>query len=135
METVTLTGERVSQRQWLLGGAVALMFVGLVGASQIVSLFAFFVHPGETFGDRFSILWDIVRAEWGVYLAYGVVAAAAGYLVWKLRGDYAARDLWPVVWRAAVVYVPVSIVVTFCIALGSALIHDRPLFFLGFEVL
>lgn len=135
METVTLRGERVSQRNWLLGAAVAVMFAGLAGASQIVSLLAFFVDPGEAFSDRFSILWDIVRDEWGVYLAYVVVAAAAGYLVWKLREEYTARDLWPVVWRAAVVYVPISIVVTFCIAVGSALIHDRPLFFFGFEVL
>ncbi|WP_456696961.1 hypothetical protein [Aeromicrobium sp. P5_D10] len=135
METVSLTGERLSQRQWLLGGAVALMFVGLVGASQIVSLFAFFVHPGDGFDGRFSILWDIVRQEWGVYLAYGVIGAIAGNLVWRLRAEYAARDLWPVIWRAAVVYVPTSIVVTFVIALGSALIHDRPMFFLGFEVL
>ncbi|MFI5428969.1 hypothetical protein [Aeromicrobium sp. UC242_57] len=123
------------QRQWLLGVVVSALFVGLEGVSRIFSLVAFAVHIGEGLGDRLSVVGDVLREEWGVYLAYGVVAAIATYLLWRLREAWTVRDLWSVIWRAVVVYVPVSIVVTFFIALGSALIHDRPMFFFGFEVI
>lgn len=134
MDALSVAPERLTRQQWLLGAAVAALFAGVVGASQIVPLLAFLVHLGEGFGDRSSMVWDALRSEWGIYLAYGAVAAVAGYVVWRLR-DSAARVLWPVLWRAVVLYVPVSLVVTFCIAFASALIHDRPMIFFGFEVL
>lgn len=134
MEAVLNAPGRAVSRQWLLGGAVATLFVGIQGVWQFLSLLVFFVQPASGFGERVNFFWDIFVSAWGVYVAYAVVVAVSVGLVRRLCAEAPLQDLWAIIWRSAVMFVPACLVVTFFIAMGTALVQDRPMFFLGFEL-
>lgn len=131
MEPVRRSGERVQIKPWLLAVAVAALFIGLSALWSFVSILVF---APQGLGSVLTLMGDVLRDSWGTYLTYVALAAAAAWLLWQERVSSSAVDMWSLLWRSAVVYLPVSLLVCLAISVGAALIHGGPLYFLGVEV-
>lgn len=118
-------------KPWVTAGALAALFVALEGLVAGLDLLVFFARAGEQIEDR----WDLFADEWLRYLLYALVGLAAAYVLrLAARGEVSFE--WPtLILRAVILYVPVSLVVTFVVGFVFALAHDFSFQFLGFEVL
>ncbi len=132
MTAQSVRAERTLTRPWVVAAAVAALFVALEGLSAGVRLMIFFVS-GSGFDSHQR--WEILRSEWSIYLAYLVIGLAAAYAL-RLAAREDSISPWPpLLLRAAVLYVPVAITLTFAVSFLYAATHGVPLRFLGFEVL
>ncbi len=120
---------------WLASTVVAALFVAAQGLWQALAVLVLFPAPWSDQSGQSSIRWEVLRSEWGIYLAFAVVAAAAGYLLWRAAADGVAHDYVPLLARAVLLYFPVSIVFNFVIGFGRALAHGNPFQFFGLQLL
>ena len=124
--------ERTLTRPWSTAVAVAALFVALEGLMGAINLMVFFGSSSDVdFGERLGIIGD----EWLRYVVYAVVGLAAAYVL-RLAARSEIATAWPtLVLRAVIVYVPVSVLITFVVTLIYALVHDLSFPFLGIQVL
>ena len=123
--------ERTLTRPWSTAAALAALFAALEGLMGGVNIFLFIASFGDELGPRL----DILGQEWLRYSLYALIGLAAAYVLrLGMRSDVA--HAWPtLVVRAAILYIPVSIVITFLVAFTYALAHDLSFPFLGIEIL
>lgn len=131
MTAISPQMERTLTRPWSTAVALAALFVALEGVMSGVRVLLLFWGEGASW----SLRWEILRDEWSIYAAYLVIGLAAAYVLrLAARGD--STGGWPtVVLRAVLVYLPVSLVLSFVAFFIYAVSHDLPLRFLGIEVL
>lgn len=123
--------ERALTRPWSTAAALAALFVALEGLMSGVNLFAFFARADDQIEDR----WDLFGDEWLRYVLYLLIGLAAAHVLQLAVRSEVAHEWPPLVLRAVILYVPVSLVISFVVGLIYAVAHNLPFDFLGFEVL
>ncbi len=120
-------------RPWVTAAALAALFVALEGLMAGVYLLVFFAREGDQIQDR----WEIFGNEWWRYALYALLGLAAAYVL-RQAARSGLSPAWPtLIVRTAILYVPVSLAMSFLTALLFAVTHDHdlPLYFFGLEVL
>jgi hypothetical protein len=134
MATMNQQVERTLTRPWAAAAVVAALFVALQGFGQGVLLVTFWSSPGSLFGGG-SLRWEVVRSEWAIYLSFLVIGALAAYVLWRAVEAGITYAWLSLILRAAIVFIPTSLVINFVIGYVWALAHGTPFAFLGFQLL
>lgn len=128
MESVQSPIERVQSKPWLLGVALATVFVALSKLWHFVSIFVF--SPLDL-SQTWSFMGDVLADSWGNYATYAVLAAIGSRLLWQERLRPSGADTWSIVRCAFVAFLPVVFVVDGLLSAVTAIMNDVPIFIFG----